>query len=176
MSTLSWLIAILIAFYELYVNDVTRLPSPINSATRRDVIKFSLVVSKDITIRFANERAISLVYRVTEHSQSRPDSKFQLSSACFSKTDIPKLFTVDTFESSGCERVAGTSTVGLTLRGRAREGETDREGEGGGERERESFTARVSNPESRSQQHLTARKRRSKVNGSRAGRVARVRG
>ena len=137
LSTLSWLIAILIVFYELYVNDVTRLPGPINSATRRDVIKFSLAVSKDITIRFANERAISLVYRVTEHSQSRPDSKFQLSSACFSKTDIPKLFTVDTFESAGCERVAGTSTVGLTLRERARESEIDRERE----REREFYGA-----------------------------------
>lgn len=44
LSTLSWIIAILIAFYGSHVNDVTRLPASNKSrTTRRDVVKFSPV-------------------------------------------------------------------------------------------------------------------------------------
>ena len=103
-----------------------------------------------------------MVHRVAEYSQSRLDSKFQLSSARLGKTDIPKLFAVDTFERVGCKRVAGTGRVVES---------TSRERERKRERERESFTARVSNPASRCQQHSTVRKRRCKVYAVRVARV-----
>lgn len=74
LSTLSWIIAILIAFYGSHVNDVTRLPASNKSrTTRRDVVKFSPCPypDKDITICFANERPISLIRTGAQSISSR---------------------------------------------------------------------------------------------------------
>lgn len=114
LSTLSWIIAILIAFYGSHVNDVTRLPGANKSqATRRDVVKFSPCPypDKDITICFANERPISLIHTV---AQSIP-SRFQVSP--FHRVLSAKLIFQNfswLTRSKGWWRAEGREKIGLT--------------------------------------------------------------
>lgn len=157
LSTLSWIIAILIAFYGSHVNDVTRLPASNKSqTTRRDVVKFSPCPypDKDITICFANERPISLIRTVAHRSAVNlvPIPSF---TAC--KTDIPKLFMVDTFEGWTERRGEGKDWIDTSAREFLR-------------REPRTPTESPSR-----QTHSTSRKRRGKVYANLVARVSDLR-
>lgn len=164
VSTLSRVIAILIALYGLYVNDVTRdYRATINPATRRrDVVK---ILPGQAPMRprqrrhyhTFRERSVRSAVSPSVHGQSPP--RFEVSAFRRARATAKLIFR----NFSRLTRFEGLGWLREMIAGHGRAAST---------RERESFTARVSKPESRSQRHSTARKRRSKVY---AGRVARVR-